>query len=101
MLLGYVEQIEVAGRKLTAMMLVLARRWLAIHWGAPRGPRSSDWLQDITYCQENLSLYWDLMPSASRPKDIWGPFGEWLCRQKPPDGAADDGTAGNAAETGL
>lgn len=78
MLLGYVERLEVAGRKLAAMMLVLARRRLAIHWGAPRGPRSSDWLQDITYCQENLSLYWDLMP-----KDIWAHLGNGYVGKSP------------------
>lgn len=78
MLLGYVELTCSEFRRLTAMMIVLARRRLAMHWGATRGPRIKDWLQDITYCQEQLTLYWDLQPTASRPKDIWGPFITWL-----------------------
>lgn len=84
MLLGYVEHTKMEVRRLTAMLLVLAKRRLAIHWGSPRGPTIKAWLQDAAFCQEQLSNYWDLMPTASRRKDIWDPLVTWLRLQGHP-----------------
>lgn len=99
MLLGYVERVNVASRRLTAMMLVLARRRLAVHWGDPRSPSIGDWLRDIVYCQENLTLYWDMMPSSSRPKDIWGPFVDWLRSRAIPESPTNTRAPSRATAT--
>lgn len=77
-LLGYVEEVPPAHRRLTAMMLLLAKRRIAIYWGVPRKTRISEWLSDIAFCQEHLTHFWELMPTSSRPKDIWSPFLTWL-----------------------
>lgn len=77
-LLGYIEEAPPEKRRLTAIMFLLAKHRLAIHWGAFQSPCIKTWIQDIAYCQEQLAAFWDLMPMASHPKDISEPFVTWL-----------------------
>lgn len=77
-LLGYVKKIPMGVRKLIAMLLLLAKRRIAMTWGRLRPPLLKDWITDVTFCQEQLAAFWELMQVASRPKDIWGPFVNWL-----------------------
>lgn len=76
--LGYVKNTEVKKRKLHALLLLFAKRQLAMLWGRKRKPKINDWIKDVTYGQTHLTLFWELMPMPSRPKDIWGPFLDWL-----------------------
>ncbi|KAJ1185957.1 hypothetical protein NDU88_002743 [Pleurodeles waltl] len=61
-----------AGEKLLQMKKVLD---VIYHISLPHPlratPCKAEWLRDTAYCQEQLSLYWDVMPVRSRPKDIW------------------------------
>lgn len=77
-LLGYVKHTHVSKRKLHAILLLFAKRQLAQLWGSKRKPTQKEWIRSITYGQTQLAIFWDLMPLTSRPRDIWGPFLEWL-----------------------
>lgn len=66
-------------RKLLAMLVLLAKRRIAMAQViSPPPPLLKDWITDVTFCQEQLAAFWELMPIACRPKDIWGPFVNWL-----------------------
>lgn len=77
-LLGYVLEVPLSRRKLTAMLLLLAKRQVAIHWKKMNPPTIAEWIGAATYCKDQLTHYWELMPTRSRPKDIWGHFALWL-----------------------
>lgn len=77
-LLGYVKEVPVGVCKLLAMLLLLAKRRIAMTWGRSRLPLFKDWITDITFCQEQLVAFWELMPVASRSKGIWRRFVAWL-----------------------
>ncbi|KAJ1107218.1 hypothetical protein NDU88_004611 [Pleurodeles waltl] len=48
-LLGYVRDTPPAVRRLHALLLLFAKRRVAIHWGRQRVPAVRDWLADVTY----------------------------------------------------
>lgn len=73
-LLGYTKDIPAEGRWLSALLLLLAKRLIAITWGRTRAPKKATWLRGVAVCQEQLATFWELMPTQSRPKDIWGPL---------------------------
>lgn len=77
-LLRWVGKVPPESRRLIAMMLLLAKRRRAMHWGAHRRPWVEAWVKDVVFCQEQLSQFWELMPTAARSKDIWHPFIMWL-----------------------
>ncbi|KAJ1104726.1 hypothetical protein NDU88_002135 [Pleurodeles waltl] len=76
-LLGYVRDTPPPSRKLHALLLLFAKRRVAIHWGRRRVPAVRDWLADVTYGHTQLTTFWELLPAASRPRDIWDPFASW------------------------
>ncbi|KAJ1185339.1 hypothetical protein NDU88_002132 [Pleurodeles waltl] len=76
-LLGYVRDTPLSSRRLHALLLLFAKRRVAIHWGRRRVPAVRDWLADVTYGHTQLITFWELLPAASRPRDIWDPFVGW------------------------
>lgn len=89
--LGYVKNTETKGkRRLHALLLLFAKRQIAMLWGRKQKPSLNDWIRDVTYGQTQLALFWELMPPSSRPKDIWDPVIEWLRRR-----AQTENTEGN------
>ncbi|KAJ1114352.1 hypothetical protein NDU88_002590 [Pleurodeles waltl] len=81
-LLGYVRDTPPEMRRLHALLLLFAKRRVAIHWGRPRVPAVRDWLADVTYGHTQLTTFWELTPAASRPRDIWDPFVCWAREQQ-------------------
>lgn len=73
-LLGYTAHIPKASYKYTAIALLLAKRRVACRWGRGRAPKFKNWLDDLIYCQDQMSIYAETLPWMSRPKDIWGPL---------------------------
>lgn len=67
-LLGYTENIPTTVRKFTAIALLMARRRVACRWGRGRAPKFKDWLTDLLYCQDQMSIYAETLPRASRPE---------------------------------
>ncbi|KAJ1164726.1 hypothetical protein NDU88_005160 [Pleurodeles waltl] len=76
-LLGYVRDTPPTERRLHALLLLFAKRRVAIHLGRQRVPAVRDWLADVTYGHTQLTTFWELMPAAARPRDIWDPFVCW------------------------
>ncbi|KAJ1205245.1 hypothetical protein NDU88_000680 [Pleurodeles waltl] len=72
------DSVPPAQRKLVGMLLLLAKRRVAICWGRGRPPGVTDWLRDAVYCLEQLETFWELAPEGSRPRDIWAPLREYL-----------------------
>ena len=70
-LLGDVQSIESVNHRFVAIALLLAKRRVAVHWMACFPPVVQGWLTDLTYCMDQLELFAESLPSASRPKDIW------------------------------
>ncbi|KAJ1158094.1 hypothetical protein NDU88_010788 [Pleurodeles waltl] len=77
-LLGYMDEIQGPHRRLVGLLMLLAKRRVAMCWGQRRAPRRSEWLRDAAFCHDQLSVFWELMPEGSRPKDIWAPLNEYL-----------------------
>lgn len=77
-LLGYTEHIPAPFRKYAAIALLLAKRQVACRWGRGRAPKFKVWIHDLVYCQDQLSIYAETLPRASRPRDIWSPFQVYL-----------------------
>lgn len=77
-LLGILDNVLPKQSKLAGILLALAKRQVAIHWGSTQPPRVRDWVTNTSYCQTQLTYYWELQPSKQRPKDIWGPCITWL-----------------------
>lgn len=71
------------------MLLVLARHRVAIHWGCKPAPLSKTWLADAAQCQMHFSEYWNLMPLASRPHNIWAPLATYLLQADDTDELPD------------
>lgn len=82
-LLGYVKEVPPTRRKLVALLLILAKRRVAMVWGGHRIPREWVWL-DAEYCSDQLSHYWDMMPPKSRLKDIWAHLHNYLKTKEGP-----------------
>lgn len=72
-LLGYTVNFPKKVRRFSALGLLLAKREIALLWGQCTVPALQWWLRSMAYCSENCELYASLIPSMSRPKDIWGP----------------------------
>lgn len=77
-LLGYVKDTKAMHRKLHALLLLMAKRRVSIHWGEKKVPTIKAWITDVTFCHTQLSTFWELMPAASKLKDKWEPFLDWL-----------------------
>lgn len=92
-LLGFVKFHPDATRRLTAMLLVLARRRVSMCWGRRLAPKATLWVEDTSRCQTLLTEFWDLLPTKYRPHDIWGPLVSYLSRQPstPPTPSAPGG----------
>lgn len=69
-LLGYTKPIAKSYRKYLDIALIMAKRRVAYRWGRGRAPKFKEWLTDLLYCQEQLTHYADLLPRASRPRDV-------------------------------
>ncbi|KAJ1162423.1 hypothetical protein NDU88_002891 [Pleurodeles waltl] len=80
-LLGYMDEVQGPHRRLVGLLMLLAKRRVAMCWGRGRAPRRSDWLRDAAFCHDQLLVFWELMPEGSRPKDIWAPLNEYLATQ--------------------
>lgn len=87
-LLGYTAHIPVPYRKYVNIALLLAKRRVACRWGRGRAPKFKMWLADLVYCQDQLKIYGETLPNASRPRDIWGPLQIYLLQH----GAGDTET---------
>lgn len=77
-LLGIIETYPPAKTRLTSVLLLLAKRQIALHWGAPHAPSIKEWVTSVTHCQIQLATYWELQPIKLRPRDIWEPYVTWL-----------------------
>ncbi|KAJ1097830.1 hypothetical protein NDU88_002946 [Pleurodeles waltl] len=75
--------------RLHALLLLFAKRRVAIHWGRRRVPAVGNWLADVTYGHTQLTTFWELMPAASRPRDIWDPFVSWAREQRSRESEGD------------
>lgn len=84
-LLGFVLPVPSASRKLVAMLLLLAKRQIALKWKQKSPPTISGWLTSALYCKNQLAAYWELMPLRSRPVDIWQPLVDWLAHSEGAD----------------
>ncbi|KAJ1084294.1 hypothetical protein NDU88_004446 [Pleurodeles waltl] len=69
-LLGIVDGWPIAMRRLVGLLLILAKRRVAVCWGRGRAQCESDWLRDAVLCQEQLTVYWELGPGGSRLRGI-------------------------------
>ncbi|KAJ1108648.1 hypothetical protein NDU88_006024 [Pleurodeles waltl] len=65
-----------------ASQLDSVKTQVATHETRPRVPAVRDWLADVTYGHTQLTTFWELMPAASRPRDIWDPFVSWAREQQ-------------------
>lgn len=77
-LLGYTKLIPRCCRKYLGIALLLAKRRVACSWGRGRAPKFKEWLDDLIYCQEQLTLYTETLPRASKPRNIWSPLQSYL-----------------------
>lgn len=77
-LLGVLDPLPLVKTKLAGILLLMAKRQIALHWGTPTVPTAKEWLQSVTFCQIQITAYWELQPARLRPKDIWSPFVYWL-----------------------
>ncbi|KAJ1083605.1 hypothetical protein NDU88_003762 [Pleurodeles waltl] len=77
-LLGCVDAVRQFHRQLVGLLLLLAKRRVAMCWSRGRPPRGSDWLRNAPFCQEQLTIFWELTPEGSRPRDIWAPLRSFL-----------------------
>ncbi|KAJ1122019.1 hypothetical protein NDU88_000525 [Pleurodeles waltl] len=77
-LLGSVDTVLLAQRKLVGMLLLLTKRRVAICWGRGRPPQVSDWLRNAAFCREQLATFWELAPAGSSSRDIWAPLRSYL-----------------------
>ncbi|KAJ1210076.1 hypothetical protein NDU88_005444 [Pleurodeles waltl] len=80
-LLGCVEDIRATHRRLVGILLLLAKRRVAMCGGGTRVLRHSEWLRDAAFCHDLPIVFWNLMPEGSRPKDIWTPLNNFLAAQ--------------------
>lgn len=80
-LLGYTAHIPAPYWKYVNIALLLAKRRVACRWGRGRAPKFKTWIADLIYCQDQLKVYGETLPSASRPRDIWGPLQTYLLQQ--------------------
>lgn len=104
-LLSYVKTTPVKTRKLYAKLLLFAKHCVAKHWGRKGTPSIREWLRDVTFGHTQLSIFWELMPPRSRPKDIWEPFIAWAQEKQGQDVdsaplTAQDPPTGTIAEVG-
>lgn len=81
-LLGYVVNFPLKIRKFIAMCFLLAKREIAIHWGDKRPPTTQSWLGGLPYCNTQSEVYVSTLPRKSRPKDILGPFKQYILNNK-------------------
>ncbi|KAJ1117695.1 hypothetical protein NDU88_005892 [Pleurodeles waltl] len=77
-LLGCVDEVRRTHRQLVGLLLLLAKRRVAMCWGQSRPPRGSDWLRDASFCQKQLTIFWEFTPEGSRTRDIWAPLRSFL-----------------------
>lgn len=104
-LLGYVRNFPKHVRRFVAIALLLAKRELAIKWGNGFIPTTKARLNSLIYCNTNCDLFATMMPSSSRPKDIWGPLKSYLLEEssdstsQPPDGIVPTGVGRPTVKT--
>lgn len=77
-LLGFDKLISKGVRKLTAIGLLLAKRRVAMRWMRGPLPTIAEWKTDLAYCSTQSETYNELMPVRCTPKDIWGPYRQYL-----------------------
>lgn len=77
-LLGCVTSLKPCNRRLVAVSTLLAKRAVAIHWGARTRPTIGKWLRDLVYGQEQLAIYFEDLPASSCQKDFWAPLTQYL-----------------------
>lgn len=80
-LLGYTALVAKPHRRFISLALMMAKCCVACRWGRGRAPKFKDWLSDLTYCQEKLCSYAELLSLSSRPRDIWDPLKTYLAAQ--------------------
>ena len=61
-----------------ALALLLAKRQVACAWGRGRAPTLSQWLADLSYCNEQFEVHSETLLIAPRPRDIWAPLWGYL-----------------------
>ncbi|KAJ1164665.1 hypothetical protein NDU88_005099 [Pleurodeles waltl] len=82
-LIGCVEDIPTSTCRLRDMLLLLAKRKVAMPWGNQVCPKSKDCLVGMAFCQWRLEEYWVLMLEKIRLKDISAPFVAYAGRRMP------------------
>lgn len=77
-LLGYTENIDIGYWRFVSIGLLLAKQRVACRWGRGRAPKFKEWVRDIIFWQDQTLTYAELLPLASRPRDIWDPLKTYL-----------------------
>lgn len=81
-LLGYTVNFPTKLRQLAGICFLLAKREIALNWGSRSIPTTKAWLSSMVYCNTQSETYINVLSRSSRPKDIWGPFRNFLAKSK-------------------
>lgn len=65
-------------KTLLVIMLLLAKRRVAMHWDSKRTPTIQTWITDTIYCKDNFLLYAEELPTAAKPANFWEPLTVYL-----------------------
>ncbi|KAJ1213182.1 hypothetical protein NDU88_000821 [Pleurodeles waltl] len=90
-LLGYVKTLSKSIRRYVALVLLLAKRRIALYWDSAVCLTEAAWIEDPIHCDTNSELYASLQPPSSRPKEIRHPLRSYLQALSPTPSVTGDG----------